>query len=198
MIRYYPANRVKTSQITTGGTLNYQGQEYVGYYYETFDGKTFSGKTPSDPDGNQPLTPTDEVDSRSSIVNAESAGKDPNLQLNYLTPYYPKPTPEEYARGYFIRYFAKKVNSQESIIEISKENYAKMKESRVSLEDYLYQVTDLFWQISGPLYDDRVNKQYPVAGIVNTNKRLVENKNKTFPGIKAYIGEEYTKYAVPS
>lgn len=198
MIRYYPANRIKPNQYTDGGTLNYQGKEYVGYYYETFDGKLFTGKTPTDPAGNLPLTRTENIDSRSTVVNAETVGKDSDVQLTLLTPYYPKPTPEEYAKGYFTRYFAKKVNEQENIIEISKENYIRMKEGKVSLEDYLYQVTDLFWQISGPLYNDRVNKQYPVAGIVDTNKRLVEIKNKTFPGIKDYIGTEYTKYAVPS
>jgi hypothetical protein len=41
--------------------------------------------------------------------------------------------------------------------------------------------------------------QYDVrAGIIDTNKRLVENANKTFLGIKDFIGDDYAKFSRPT
>lgn len=200
-VRYYPANKIDSNQYTAGGLFTANGQEYVGYYYETFDGQAFTGKTPTDVNANVPLERTLFTGEGSGATSSKALtilNDGPEVKLNLLLPYYPNPTAEDYKKGYITRYFAKKVNEKEVIIEISQEKYMLMKSNKTSLEDYLYQVTDLFWKISGPLNDDRVNKQYPVAGILQTNKRLVETKNKTFPGLKEYIGGEYSKYAVPS
>lgn len=218
MIRYYPKNRIITNQVTTGGEFTIKGEEYRGSYYKTFDGKFFTGSDPFDSNANVKLTPIetasnlsvstgkfdlDAVLSYEQIKNVSLAQGEPDTDaygvvLKELTPYYPQPTQEDYERGYFLRYFAKKVNESSNIIEISKENYDTMRNRKSRLQDYLYQVIDLFWKLTGPLKDDRVNKQYPVAGIIDTNKRLVETKDKTFPGLKTYIGEEYSKFAVPS
>ena len=65
--------------------------------------------------------------------------------------------------------------------------------------DYVtYQAIDVFWQITGPLRDDRKDKQYKIAGIIDTNKRLIESKDKAFRGLIEFIGEKYDKFARPT
>lgn len=218
MIRYYPKNRLTTNQVTDGGDYLINGRPYKGPYYLTFEGRAFTGKDPYDNNANIPLQKI-EAGSNASVTagllnreailaydqikaieeaQGEAGPSKQQLLLKELVPYYPQPTEEDYSRGYFIRFFARKVNGKPDIIEISKENHDIMKDRKSSLKDYMYQVTDLFWKLTGPLRDNRVSKQYPVAGIVDTNKRLVEAKDKEFGGIKTYIAENYTKFSRPS
>lgn len=199
MLKYYPKNRVVTDLYTSGGSFSLNGQDYVGYYYKTFDGKVYSGATPQSPGGGQRLFPVYQDVS----VSPDRPLNLPNLQnvsLETLVPYYPTPTPGDYKKGYFVRYFAKKANQPDSIIEISKQDYDNMRNGTALQADkiMLYQVIDVFWKLTGPLKDNRVNKQYPVAGIINTNQRIVETKEKDFRGLKTYIGENYSKFAIPS
>lgn len=203
MIIYYPKNRIKTDQYTAGGELTLNGQEYKGPYYTTFDGQVFTGKNPYSIGANHALVPafTDDVTKLTfseQSVSSENRSTIAERRLDYLIPYYPKPTPADYSKGSIVRYFAKRVTGDLSIIEISKEQFDYMQSKKTEVDDYRYQVENVFWKITGPLHDDRTSKQYPIAGIVDTNKRLVETKDKTFPGLKAYIGENYTKFAVPS
>jgi len=214
MIRYYPKNRIKPDQIAKGGELLLDGRPYTGPYYEAFDGRVFTGKDPLDTNANLPLekiqagsNPNVEagIFNRSAAISfseikavensqGEADNSATSLPLKELVPYYPQPTEQDYTRGYFIRYFGRKVNGKPDIVEITKENHDIMKNRKTSLKDYMYQVVDVFWKLTGPLRDDRVNKQYPIAGIVDTNKRIVEAKDKEFGGLKAYINENYTKF----
>jgi hypothetical protein len=94
-----------------------------------------------------------------------------------------------------MRYFAKKRNDIGYVIEIDKETYQSLLK-KDSVYDYItFQSIDLFWQITGPLRDDRKNKEYKVSGIIDTNKRLVEEKDKNFRGLIEFIGDNYDKYA---
>lgn len=198
-IRYYPKNRIKPNQYTSGGELLVNGENYVGYYYETYDKKIFTGKDPNDNTGNIPAVrirnrAEDTLQIRGFDLREDLRRED----LRALKSIVPAPTMQDYKRGYFIRYFGKKTDNTESIIEISKENYDRLRQNKTTPEDYLYEVTDLFWKLTGPLNDNRENRQYPIAGIIDTNKRLVETKERTFRGLKAYINENYTKFATPT
>ena len=206
-MRYYPLNRVKTNLKAVEESLYLNGKPYSGYYYETYDGQYFTGKDPIEgpsqrltllniqgKDSDDPLTIVDGNESYNSITNLNVAQiktfKEPK-------PFYPAPTDVDYKRGAFVRYFAKKRDRAGFVLEVNKETFDSLQ--RVdSVYDYVnYEVISLFWQITGPLNDDRTNKQYKVAGIIDTNKRLVESKEKSFPGLKAFIGEDYTRFAKP-
>ena len=56
----------------------------------------------------------------------------------------------------------------------------------------------MLWQLTGPLNDKRISQYQIQGGIIETNKRVTEAKNKGFNGIVAYIGGEYTKYTKPT
>jgi len=209
MIKYFPKNRITTNLYTKGNEFYINEKSYIGAYYRTYDGKVFSGKDPIN-GSSQELTPFKELD----VINEENKGgifldsntsdyiNNPNIKnLNsYLLPtqYYPAPTDNDYQKGYIMRYFAKKRNDIGYVIEVDKDTYQSLLK-KDSIYDYVtYQSIDLFWQITGPLRDDRKNKQYKVSGIIDTNKRLVEEKDKNFRGLIEFIGDKYDKFARPT
>ena len=209
MIKYFPKNKITTNLYTKGNEFSINGKSYIGAYYITYNGKVFSGKDPIN-GSSQELIPIKELD----IISEEKIGgvvldsttsnyiNNPNIKnLNsYLVPiqYYPAPTDNDYQKGYIMRYFAKKRNDIGYVIEVDKDTYQSLLK-KDSVYDYItYQSIDLFWQITGPLRDDRKNKEYKVSGIIDTNKRLVEEKDKNFRGLMEFIGDNYDKYARPS
>ena len=215
-MKYYPLNRVKTNQRTTGNQFILNGVPYKGLYYETYDGRYFTGPTPTQgpsqelipvveqtvqnirnlksttnfPDNNDPLVQDYDV------INLRTSLQGQSFQVP--RPYYPQPTETDYKRKSIMRYFAKKRDRAGYIIEVNKETHDSLKNTD-SVYDYVtYETISTLWQISGPLYDDRTNRQYKIAGIIDTNKRLIEAKEPGFPGLIAYIGGDYAKYAKPS
>jgi hypothetical protein len=212
MIKYYPKNKITVNLYTKGNEFLLNGKSYIGAYYKTFDSKIFTGANPV-------IGSSQELQSLSVNIkekypninikggilldnNTEKYIKNPNIKNldSYQIPpqYYPQPTDADYAKGYIMRYFAKKRNDIGYVIEISKDTYLSL-QSKNSEYDYItYQAIDLFWQITGPLKDTRENRQYKISGIIDTNKRLVQTKDKSFRGLIEYIGEKYDKYARPS
>ncbi len=206
-MRYYPLNRVKTNQKTSGEDFILNGRPYKGDYYETYDGQFFSGKDPIQGPSYRLVRleiPGANTDQPLSVVDGnENYNSISNLNIQQLStfqqpkPHYPMPTETDYKRGAFVRYFAKKRDRAGFVMEVNKETFDSLQKVD-SVYDYVnYEAISLFWQITGPFNDDRTNRQYKVAGIIDTNKRLVEAKEKIFPGIKAYIGEDYTRFAKP-
>ena len=209
MIKYFPKNRITINKYTRGNEFLLNGESYTGAYYITYNGKIFTGSNPVIGSSQELISVTIQSKSISSnkseiLVNDETEKyiKSPNIkniQTYQIPPQsYPKLTDQDYTKGYIMRYFAKKRNDIGYVIEISKDTYISL-QSKNSDYDYItYQAIDLFWQITGPLRDTRENRQYKIAGIIDTNKRLVENKDKSFRGLIEYIGEKYDKYARPS
>ena len=209
MIKYFPKNKITTNLYTKGNEFSINGKSYIGAYYRTYNGKVFSGKDPIN-GSSQELIPIKELD----IISEEKIGgvvldsttsnyiNNPNIKnLNsYLVPiqYYPAPTDNDYQKGYIMRYFAKKRNDIGYVIEINKETYQSIINQDKVYDYVTYQAIDIFWQITGPLKDDRKNKLYKVAGIIDTNKRLVEQKDKAFRGLIEFIGDKYDKFAKPT
>ena len=213
MIKYFPKNRITTNLYTKGNEFSINGESYIGAYYRTYNGKVFSGKDPINGSSQELLTIVSPPDDSSPTRITNTPGifynentsdyiNNPNIKnLNtYLVPiqYYPAPTDNDYQKGYIMRYFAKKRNDIGYVIEVDKDTYQSLLK-KDSIYDYVtYQSIDLFWQITGPLRDDRKNKEYKVSGIIDTNKRLVEEKDKNFRGLMEFIGDNYDKYARPS
>ena len=176
MIKYFPKNKITTNLYTKGNEFSINGKSYIGAYYRTYNGKVFSGKDPIN-GSSQELIPIKELD----IISEEKIGgivldsttsnyiNNPNIKnLNsYLVPiqYYPAPTDNDYQKGYIIRYFAKKRNDIGYVIEVDKDTYQSLLK-KDSVYDYItYQSIDLFWQITGPLRDDRKNKDSKIKSI---------------------------------
>ena len=111
-------------------------------------------------------------------------------------PYYAKPTPQDYNRGYFTRYVAKRRNSPNSIfLEIDQPTFNDLLYKGGVYNYPMWAVTSIFWQITGPLRDNKENKDFPRAGIIDTNKRILVTKSKAFPSIEKFFSN-LTQFAV--
>ncbi len=209
MALYFPKNRVINDKYTNGDKFVDPStkEPYVGYYYETFDGQYRTGKNPMDgpskrlipiPKETNPQLPVTDNNVAYSLISKNRVPQSQSI-IGYLKeplPYFPKPTPADYKRGYFIRYVAKKRNSPNSIfLEIDKLTFNDIIYKKPTYNYLMWAVTSMFWQITGPLYDNKENKDYPRAGIIDTNKRLLATKEKIFPSISKFF-PNLTQFAV--
>ncbi len=64
------------------------------------------------------------------------------------------------------------------------------------INQYLYELVEIPWKISGPEFDVIENGILKIPGVANTNKRIVEKYSKKFPILKQILNNprEYTKY----
>ena len=207
MIKYYPSFRVKTDQKTTGNRLSIDGAPYSGDYYETYDNKFYSGPNPI-VGPNEELKPFENY-GNSDYLNASNLPSSIKNQFlrqtnvaktQALEPvsYYPKPTVEDYTRGYFIRYFIKKINSKGFVIEISPEEYNEFVNGTVRYDVSFYLVTQIFWKITGDLNTKRYSQYDIRLGIIEVNKKNTEDAGKNFLGLIEFIGGEYAKFSRPT
>lgn len=212
-LRYYPLSRIETNKYTRGNEFVLSnGTVYTGKYYATYNNKFFTGATPA-LGTNEELIPISVFNARKkpstilidpvtnkAILPSSSAAYDQSTQqfesnLVELNPYVPIPLPSDYARGYFTRYFAKKVSGTGYIIEISQQDWSQIGDENVNRSLLSYETTDMLWQLTGPMYNTRISQYQIQGGVYDTNKRVTENKQKSFRGIVEFIGGNYTKFA---
>lgn len=207
MLRYYPSFKIVENQSTSGGEFTLNGKPYKGKYYLTYDNRAFTGISP-EAGPSQPLNRIIRYQAAPGLNNINLSDKSKidlaaKSKISTRIPgkpnnFYPNPTEEDYARGYIIRYFTKKENEKGFIIEISKEEYNNIVNGTADYDITLYQVTQIFWKITGPLKSRRTSQYNIIAGIINTNERLVETTNKIFFGLIEFIGGDYAKFARPT
>lgn len=219
MIQYYPPSKIIENQSTVGNDYTLDGNPYVGKYYLTFDGKAFTGQNPIIGDNKQ-LTPIAQYTKSPvltssklpAVLATELARRTPDekeVRINPTTPpaanepggptsYYPYPLEQDYDKGYIIRYFAKKKNNSGYIIEISEIEYNSIQKGTAPYNISMYIVGKIFWKLTGPLNSIRISQYDTRAGIIDTNKRLVEDLDKKMIGMVEFIGGNYSKYSRPS
>ena len=198
---YYPKKMVNTGLYASKGEFSEvdTGKEYEGFYHETFNGKIFSGKDPLDPNKKLLIksnnfaqdTNITNLDKLPDGLSYESLGNTKGEIYRFgedPISYTPRPTGEDYKRGQIIRYFAKKRNETPiRIVEIPKEVYNDISGREGTYNYALWEVTKMFWKITGPLKDSKDQYGILKAGIVDTNERLRETLNQEFRGIKQYL-----------
>ena len=217
MIKYYPLSRVKTNLYTRGNVYVLpNGKFYTGRYYLTYKGEAYTGANPV-VGTNQPLARRE----LSPDTNSPTLGGDPTITGNFkfneynvalsqntdgvartnlqdIKPYYPIPVALDYQVGYFTRYFAKIVTGPGYIFEISQSDYANIQNNNLPTNFRIYETTSLLWQLTGPLNDTRVSQYQIKGGIINTNRRVTEQKALSFKGLVEFIGGDYVKFAKPT
>jgi hypothetical protein len=208
-LRYYPSFRIKPNLNATGKEFLLNGKPYVGKYYETYDGKFYSGPNPI-LGPNEPLSPNLDYPNTPGLklsglpesakrtfantTKSKVSATDPTQPTSYQ----PNPLESDYAKGYFYRYFVKKVNEMGYIKEISETEYISIDNGTATYDVSYYQIERIMWKLTGPLNTVRLSQYDIRAGIIDTNKRLVETVDKRFLGLKTYIGEEYSKLSRPT
>lgn len=205
-LRYYPKSKIKTNLIAENNEFLLDNNPYKGKYYETFDGKYYTGPNPVLGDNKELIkinnyNTTPGLNSFAMTSNFRSTLASKNKTTNRPTgkpiSYFPKPTEAEYKKGYFNRYFVKKINDKGYIIEISPVEYTQIKNGTTDYDISFYLTAEIFWKLIGNLNTIRVSQYDIRKGVIEVNKEQVEKLNPTFIGIKEYIGEDYTKFYRP-
>ena len=194
---YYPKSRIIENQTANPGQFKTaDGKDYTGPYYTTFDGKSFTGTNPYALNSVSLTTlPTEEIDTAKTLTLESityNSIKPSNIQAQLIdpTPITPIPTEADYKAGKITRYFARQRNGTTfKIIEISQQTYTDLTTNKNGSNYALWKATSLFWQISGPLRNERINNITTRAGIIDTNQRIVDQAEKNFIGIKQYLSD---------
>jgi hypothetical protein len=208
MLRYYPSFTTLNNLSTKGNEYTINGNPYVGKYYQTNKGLIFSGPSP-EIGPSEPLKPISNFKNAPGLNNINISNKEKNKLaiLGNIIPiripgkpnsYYPKPTEEDYRKGYITRYFTKKENQNGFVIEISSDEYNSIVNGTADYDITIYQVTKILWKLTGPLKSIRPSQYNTIVGIIDTNQRLVDSTNKTFLGILEYIDGDYAKFSRPT
>ena len=194
---YYPPNKIKPNQYTSGNeyVLLENKSNYVGYYFTTFDGKVFTGKTIGDT-FNLELTSISEISSTSQdygfvgdrFYSQILKGDDDEIQqlpqYSIPKPSIVSPSPNDYSRGFFIRYFMKRVNGS-TISEINRETFNDLSQG-IKYNSALYVTTSLSWSISGQL-ETTTENGIITRGVRQVNMETVQQTNLIFIGINQYL-----------
>jgi hypothetical protein len=211
-VRYYPSFKIKPNQITTGGDYFLNGNNYVGLYYTTYDGRAFTG--PNSVVGpNEKLTPASAFSngnvgiyaiaqtsqlSNGFVDQLMKSTKAVNSNSKSLVSYFPNPIQKDYDLGYINRYFGKQINENGYIKEISPQQYDEVTSGDPAYNISMLKVIKIAWKLTGPLNSVRISQYDVRAGIIDTNKRLVEAANPKFFGLIEFIGDNYSKFAKPT
>ena len=194
---YIPKGKLDPNIYYTDGgeyIVSTTGLYYVGYYHKDTLGGVWTDKTHSVSSIKLNLPKKSILDdnintfNRDSVVLATITKKTQNpinVSINQPLQNALPPTPEDYDRTYFTRYIIKyKLSSELYFVETDKNEYYKLQQS--SDQKYYY-FSEVLWKISGPLYDVKQDNVLIVGGIIDSNKRSVQEAEKTTPGISNYL-----------
>ena len=189
---YYPKNRIITNLYTSGGEyiIIKTGLPYIGYYYSLYNGTYFTGRNQNDGVSQELIKYELKTDvSQDSLVvtitNADDLQADDYLRIvggspndkKLPTPYYPKPTLQDYELGEFQRYFAKQINDL-IFIEINKNTYDKLLQNNTEYYWELYYVVSIPWELRGE--KNKVEQ-------INRNIVALAELDYSLPGFSYYI-----------
>lgn len=97
--------------------------------------------------------------------------------------HYPEPTSNDYERGWFERFFARRRGTQ-NIVEISKDDYDVLDTSRLFIR------FSFKWRISGPREDVFNDAGFQIrSGVEDTNLRTLDRVAKDHKGIKDKLSD---------
>ena len=192
------------------------GEEYIGYYWSMYNGTLFTGKNPNDKPSEQiiKITQTENIEKQESEnlnfqqfaanydmevipgqyqnmrdIDVYNNLNEVDISATQLIPqqYYPNPTEEDYTNGFFIRYFACKIN-ETSYLELDEDTYTKMKKQDPAYNWIPYRIFRIQWTLVG---EARNVTQANLSQI-----ELVETRIRK-KGLKEFIRNHFSKFYKP-
>jgi hypothetical protein len=182
---YYPKSKIQTNLYTNGYELAYLStlNNYVGFYYKTYDGKYFSGKS------NDDVTSEELLDIKPAIDSSEEYQTSPefdNINATLLTIgynqmnlpilsklpifIYSTPTQDNYKNGRFERYFVRKSN-EPKFIEIDKLQFERFLSKDPQYAWQFYIPFFMTWSIGGD--KDKVKEtNFRIASQIQSNNKV--------------------------
>ncbi len=158
---------------------------YTGYYNITAEGP-FTGRVFTET--SKPLFPFRVTNTKQSSIYVElitAKGKKTDLDYNDLVVSFAKPEEEDFKRGYFQRYFIKQRNDINGRVkEVDKQQFEDLSKTGEGLNPNFYRSLVLRWKLTGPRKDIKKGDLILVAGVEDTNKRTVIQKDKSMNGLE--------------
>ena len=175
---YFPKSKVNIKEASTGEFIYREGRKpFKGKYLELSNGRYYEG--------------TDVINLGSELVKAKEASSNNIMGNSFDAQKYsllkkkkkkflqntkripinkPTPTEEDYNRGYYIRYFARRINQPKGYIEVNFDTVNKLQE-KVDYDYNLYEAGSITWALKNGTRKTN-----------NNNLRLLE---QTFPFISS-------------
>ena len=192
---YISPSQIIETGYTQGDILviTYNQQLYKGFYHKDNQGRYWSGKDHTDksmllsylPPATSEIT-LNTVAKDSSISYPFSKRFSDTLDTPLLNSNFILPNESNYAKGFFVRYFAQLKNSnQPYIVEVNYDTYNTFPTNKNITNHYI--TTALLWQLTGPIndvYNDNIRIK---SGIKDTNLRSIQDAEKTFKHLSLYL-----------
>ena len=167
-MKYYPnsALQLKTATSSDNFVIKHTNKPYLGPYLLTSDGKTFAG-TSFDPDNPQivvSIVGSNDINEGSEFRFGRSKGvKKHTILKDYIYQSHkslttiptskPLPTQKDYDKGYFIRYYIKKVNEELDYKEIDKKTFEKISKKNSRYDTTLHRPYSFRWDLTQNSYE---------------------------------------------
>ena len=184
---YIPVSNIISSGFTNGGDfiIKSNGQAYSGYYFTTTDNKFYTGQTWT---SNSVELESVSQSSNTNIFGGIYSTLNPNsLPKTAFTADFIIPTQQDYNNGYFIRFVLKPTISTRlnDFIEVKSDKYNQVIQSN-DLQT-LYKFANVTWKLTGPLHDTYKDNIRIASGIIDTNKRSIQEAEKFIPNLSLYF-----------
>ena len=148
---YYPRSKYQVKE--SSGELMYEDTKklYFGKYMEFSNGFFFSGTFASE--NSRRLIPTFQEQDLNQVPYTGRYNKlnedifEFHTDVKKVIPTKPYPTPKDYKRGNYRRYFAKRRNSKNNIFEIDKNTFEKLKSKSPEYDWNLYRAGSMTWYL---------------------------------------------------
>ena len=153
---YLPKSKIKI-QSTSGGELVYKltKKPYIGSFIEVSNGKYYAGGDPTNLTTElEPSTENTTVQfgEHPDVQNYKKLHKPPFNSLKVTEEVIgtkPKPTETDYQNGFYLRFFAKRHNLENSYIEIDADTYYKLTKKNPQYDYRLYKPGNIEWSLRG-------------------------------------------------
>lgn len=159
---YIPKHKLKVGGKIPGKLVDPKtGRQYLGKFVQDYKSNYFKGTQVTSK--SEPLILVKDIEAEKKALG--------------LTTVYVKPTPADYIKGEFIRYFVGDTRTRR-ILEVDKAKYLEQKK-----EGKLYRKTmKLIWYITGNP-DDQIINGYVYPGLKAKNMDVIVQAEKVLPGI---------------
>jgi len=193
------------------------GEEYIGYYWSMYDGTFYSGNNPDvnpteqiikiDTIANIEMQESKEQEFQQYAANYDMEvvpGQYQNMKdidvynninkvdisTTQIVPqqFYSSPLETDYENGFYIRYFACKIN-EIKYLELDKNTYTKMKDQDPAYNYKPYRIFKLQWSLVG----DPKNLYQANLSVVNILEKRLSKK-----GFKDFLKNDFTQFYRPS
>ena len=175
------------------------GQDYIGFYHITNQGTIYTGQNPNTLNNQLLLTKNQSVVLNKTSQLYVSLKQQQGNQFKLILPdppsYFAQPTESDYQRGYFTRYFTKKINDKgiSTIREIDQQTYSKINSNSKDYDSYMWKTAESKWVLTGSINDTVVGGVVK-KGVRNTNYNLILRASQLVEGLEYFV-TDYTQFA---